>query len=123
MDGRRFDDLTRLFGHGTTRRRVVASALGLVALAVDGGDASARQSTCRRDRQTCTRDSQCCSGACGRGALVPLKDRNRCTCPGGLTRCGIDCVNVANDEANCGGCGIECDSNDICVAGACEFDW
>jgi hypothetical protein len=122
MDGRRFDDLTRLFGHGTTRRRVVAAALGLAAIAVDGGVASARRATCRQFGAACTRGAQCCSGRCDTRRQAPRNLRNRCACAVGEARCNGACIDTTSNVDNCGGCGEVCDSLEICVSGACVCD-
>ncbi len=38
---------------------------------------------------------------------------------GELTACGADCVNTAQDPANCGGCAMACGPGELCVASAC----
>ena len=119
MDGKRFDDLTRLFGLGTTRRRVVAAALGLAAIAVDGGVASARRSTCRRFGTSCTRGAQCCSGNCNTSRQSPRHLRNRCACAVGEARCNGACVDTISNVVNCGACDVECATERICASGFC----
>jgi hypothetical protein len=44
-------------------------------------------------------------------------DIQRATCT--QTLCGDECVNLALDPQNCGGCGHECSSLSSCVAGTC----
>ena len=122
MDGRRFDEVTRLLGRGTTRRRVVAAALGLAAIAADGGVAGAvpvRRATCRAISAGCTRGSQCCSGHCDTRRQTPRNQRNRCACPEGDTLCAGACVDTETDAAHCGACGVACNSLEICVDGDC----
>jgi len=41
------------------------------------------------------------------------------TCGPLQTRCGSTCVNIRNDESNCGGCGRVCLSGQTCTNGAC----
>lgn len=33
--------------------------------------------------------------------------------------CGTSCVNKNNDPKNCGGCGIDCGTNNLCCSGSC----
>lgn len=40
-------------------------------------------------------------------------------CDDGLTVCGIECVDVAIDPTDCGGCGITCSDDTTCRAGRC----
>ena len=122
MDGKRFDEMTRLFGRGTTRRSVVAAALGLAAIAADGGVASARRSTCRQFGTGCTRGAQCCSGNCNTSRQSPRHLRNRCACAVGEARCNGACVDTTSNVDNCGGCGEVCNSLEICASGACVCD-
>ncbi|KAM7201230.1 hypothetical protein V8F20_004976 [Naviculisporaceae sp. PSN 640] len=42
-------------------------------------------------------------------------------CTGGLVSCDGTCIDIANDPANCGGCGIVCDSG-TCTNGACTVN-
>jgi hypothetical protein len=118
MDGQRFDRLARLVA---TRRSAVR---GVLAVAIGGSalvaaDADARVATCRRGRQTCQRDNQCCSGNCATGPAIQLRDRNRCNCEEGLSRCGNACVDTSSDERNCGGCGVRCAAAEVCSDGEC----
>jgi len=39
---------------------------------------------------------------------------------GALTLCGAVCVSLADDAANCGGCGITCTGGQACIAGTCQ---
>lgn len=43
-------------------------------------------------------------------------------CPSPLLECGGRCVDVESDRRNCGGCGIECPTGEICFAGGCSPD-
>ncbi|KAK0739617.1 hypothetical protein B0T21DRAFT_362959 [Apiosordaria backusii] len=42
-------------------------------------------------------------------------------CIGDLVSCGDTCIDVTNDPANCGGCGVVCDSG-VCTNGACSLN-
>jgi hypothetical protein len=46
---------------------------------------------------------------------------NECICQGsGLSRCGEACLNLAEDEQNCGACGKTCRTGESCRQGKCE---
>ncbi len=38
------------------------------------------------------------------------------------TICGMDCVDLDTDDANCGACGMPCGEAESCVQGLCEAD-
>jgi hypothetical protein len=38
-------------------------------------------------------------------------------CPAGQTLCAGACFNLQSDRLNCGGCGIVCNANQICIGG------
>ena len=40
-------------------------------------------------------------------------------CPGGLSRCGGECVDLENDGFNCGACGKTCEGEEFCSGGTC----
>lgn len=40
-------------------------------------------------------------------------------CPPGQTKCNETCVDLQNDESNCGGCGLQCPAGHICSNGTC----
>ena len=44
----------------------------------------------------------------------------RAICPVGRTACGLQCFDVTADPMNCGGCGIPCSADQLCLAGACQ---
>lgn len=54
--------------------------------------------------------------ACGGGSESP----DATSCPAGMQPCGGACVDTDTDDGNCGGCGVVCDLEEACVAGACE---
>lgn len=41
-------------------------------------------------------------------------------CSAGLTRCGLDCVDLTSESGNCGACGIACGEAQTCVNSACQ---
>jgi hypothetical protein len=45
----------------------------------------------------------------------------RNSCSPGFTRCGLSCVEVASDVANCGACGVTCEQGQRCIAGVCDY--
>ena len=47
-------------------------------------------------------------------------DYSGCDCAHGFSFCVSSCVNTQFDEANCGGCGNLCPTNDVCVFGECK---
>ncbi len=42
-----------------------------------------------------------------------------CDGPDGLASCAGRCVDATSDEANCGGCGIMCDRDEVCAESEC----
>jgi hypothetical protein len=63
-----------------------------------------------------------CHDACPPGQTF---DTNTCTCvqsncPSGQKECGGVCIDVVNDENNCGACGSVCPSGMPCIAGTCK---
>ena len=40
-------------------------------------------------------------------------------CPSGTSFCGVECIDVLSDPANCGRCGNACAAGQTCTAGAC----
>jgi hypothetical protein len=69
-------------------------------------------------------------GACGHSCMRPESKQgasvDECLggtcyrrCGPGFVACGDDCVSLANDRANCGGCGHACASTEVCAGGAC----
>ncbi len=43
----------------------------------------------------------------------------KCSCPSGKTQCGNTCVDLYNDQNNCGACGTVCPSAQTCAQGIC----
>lgn len=127
MDGKRFDDLSRLLSRSAIRRltleAALAALLGAGALAAGVDEAAAapkpRRTTCRPWMAGCTADAQCCSGLCDRRRVAPRNRRNRCVCPDGTTPCSGACVDLADSLAHCGACNVACDPE---TADNCDFD-
>jgi len=57
--------------------------------------------------------------ACGAGR--PVSQDGEAACPGAKVRCGGACVDLNTDLANCGGCGVLCDTAKgfTCASGTC----
>lgn len=53
-------------------------------------------------------------GLTGCGGSTPKAD-----CMAGSTQCGGTCVNLQEDQLNCGACGLACDLGQVCSAGQC----
>ena len=53
----------------------------------------------------CRDDQACMDGACA--------------CVGAVEECNGACMDLSDNEANCGGCGIACAGNEQCLAGVC----
>ena len=133
MDPSRFDDLTKAFATGTSRRAALktmaATTLGGLLALAGIGSALARP-TCKPNGHGCGTNKQCCSGYCD-------KTTHTCGCPSGTTQlcngtCAVECssspcnfpcfcaydtdgVNVycASSRAGAGNCATDCD----CPAG------
>lgn len=111
MDHQRFDDLARVWATpGVSRRRLLKT---LVLTSVGGALASVRGGAAAQD--------VCAAIACPDGEI---QDDN-CVCVpaepvgcGDLLDCGGSCVDPTFDPANCGDCGIFCESG-VCEGGTC----
>ena len=47
---------------------------------------------------------------------------NQGQCPPGLVDCNGTCVNLSNDNQNCGSCGFVCSSGTWCINGSCSIN-
>jgi|GEM_PF-1036332 len=57
----------------------------------------------------------CATVTCGQGQTC---SNGTCMCTTG-TLCSSKCVDVQEDQENCGGCGMKCSSDGACVSGKC----
>jgi len=100
-------------GDGCTTDTCAADGSSCANDPCGGGDVCCGGATC----QECCTDADCngndsCSGGI---CLAP--------CPGMTVPCDGQCVNLDNDEANCGSCGNECGTGRTCMAMVCTPDW
>ena len=70
---------------------------------------------CRNERIVCPQCRRCSGGLC---VPDPSSEHTRCTSGGGSRCCGGNCVDVASNEGNCGGCGIACSATSTCSSRA-----
>ncbi|HEU0115099.1 MAG TPA: hypothetical protein VFQ80_10505 [Thermomicrobiales bacterium] len=78
-----------------------------------GADGKARCS-CKPEGETCDGPSQCCGGLCRNGVCT--------ACPGDLTACNGNCVDLQTDDRHCGSCEHACADGQRCVGGNCVCD-
>jgi hypothetical protein len=113
MDSTKFDDLTKVLATSTSRRQalktIAATTLGGI-LGLSGLGSALAAQKCRGLGSRCTHGEQCCSNYCA---------NNVCACPPGLTNCNGTCVNLYEDNNNCGYWGNVCIGFDQCVDGDC----
>jgi hypothetical protein len=117
MDDRHFDDLTRSFAGGRTRRGFLAT-LGGLALGV-GRLARAEAATACPPGQFAGSGCRCLCRGTGRPPGPTGCGESPILCPQGLTLCGILCVNLATDPNHCGTCQTVCDAGGACLNGQC----
>ncbi|MCX8202258.1 MAG: hypothetical protein N3G74_00380 [Candidatus Micrarchaeota archaeon] len=74
----------------------------------------------------CRPEPKCLTGAtaCGSSCCMPSQTCNGSSClpvfcKGGLTQCGLTCVNTSKDRFNCGSCGVTCKPDEYCSNGKC----
>jgi len=120
VDGTHFDALARRLNDRLSRRRVVASMLGLAGAAIVVDPIGAH--TCRPAGRKCASGAQCCSGRCDTARTTRRSQRNRCVCQPNERVCRGLCFDFAVDERNCGGCGVQCLPNQSCIDGECICD-
>jgi hypothetical protein len=121
MDGQRFDLFAKTLGARRSRRGVLGAALGLTLGAGALDDAGAvRRRTCRPLEAGCITHAQCCSAYCVPRLRGVRNRRSYCGCRVTDSWCGDACIDTTSDAANCGGCGVECASNEVCLSGVCS---
>ncbi|HET7094724.1 MAG TPA: hypothetical protein VFI22_14630, partial [Thermomicrobiales bacterium] len=70
--------------------------------------------TCKPEGEPCDGPSQCCGGLCRNG---------QCTkCPGDLTACNGNCVDLQTAPDHCGDCATTCANGQRCQDGVCVCD-
>ena len=121
MDGKRFDEISRLLSRSVGRRGAVKGVLaailggGAIVAGLDGAEAS-KPLRGRPYRSSCTADRQCRNPlVCRRAKSLPRLDRNRCGCPDGLFYCDGQCIEFGTDE-HCLFCGDACGADEKCCA-------
>jgi hypothetical protein len=78
-----------------------------------GSDGKAR-CACKPEGDPCDNPSQCCGGLCKNGGCTK--------CPGDLTACDGQCVDLQTDPDHCGDCAASCAIGQRCVDGTCVCD-
>jgi hypothetical protein len=101
-----------------------------------GGQCTGTSCVCPSGQQTCggactnvtTDEANCgrCGNQCADGSICAVcrgdcdgKAVAKCCPSTRRTNCSGVCVNTKTDEANCGGCGKRCRSNQVCRQGDC----
>ncbi|MBC8074099.1 MAG: hypothetical protein IAG13_37615, partial [Deltaproteobacteria bacterium] len=64
----------------------------------------------------CPQEDPCMSSACVAGSCedTPVADGTLCGLAEADRCCAGSCVDISSDGDNCGGCGLQCEANDIC---------
>ncbi|HET8524364.1 MAG TPA: SRPBCC domain-containing protein [Thermomicrobiales bacterium] len=120
MDGQRFDELTKRFAFGTSRRRVVKGlaggvVAGVAALLGRSGTEAQRVTQAYCGNMTCAADPTVCREGCG--CCVFGNGNNRCMPPNDCQRLGGTTTVVCTEGEFCNdgsGCPAGC-SNGTCV--------
>jgi hypothetical protein len=133
MDGRRFDQLTRVLGSKETRRRALkmlgGSGLAVLLARLNVGESAA---ACRKRKKPCRRAAQCCSGRCKKGRCKGNGQPAVDFCAGQTSAvvCGDGCVCLPTVSgapfcgiAASGSCGSDADCQAVTGPGsACFFN-
>lgn len=112
MDARAFDVLTRSFV--ASRRRTMTVLFAGIVSGLLGGREEEAAAACGKIGYTCPANTKCCAGALCVDGL--------CRCRRGLKACDGTCTDLTSDEANCGGCGLACGPNEVCLDSLCKRD-
>jgi hypothetical protein len=122
VDQHRFDDLTKRFSAPASRRSLLGGVIAIAAAAFGFGRDASAAATKRKPGEICRKAGECEAGS---DCVPDITGRSRCSCPGGLTLCGFQCVDTTADEHNCGACGTQCtgtitgDPVDNCTLDGC----
>jgi hypothetical protein len=113
MDGHRFDELTRIFAMSASRRGIVKGALvgiaGAALAALDAGRAGAAATKVGLCHRTGSATNQVVFLSVDDDAVPAHRAHGDAIAP-----------DLANDPANCGGCGVRCDDGDPCTVDTCQ---
>jgi len=82
-----------------------AKLLKAVAKANDAGPCNGSTDALRGESQRCV--------------IQYLGNLTLPVCDAGLTACGTECVNLADDKTNCGACDAVCELQETCASGSC----
>jgi hypothetical protein len=113
MDGRDFDELTKIVASVRTRRQFVAWLAGGVAGGLLGlSRRNHAAAACRAAGRTCREDGNCCSKLCASSS-----GRRRCVCPADTRECDGACIalDACCTDDECAAFGDQC-SRGVCDA-------
>lgn len=119
MDGQQFDQFTKAFATGSSRRSILRGIGGGLLALVTGAVAEGKVDAARRCKGSggvCNprKQRECCTGAtCIKGKCC----QNDHVCGTGATPY---CADLENDPSNCGGCGVACGAGQDCIDGVCR---
>lgn len=103
MDGRRFDEMTRVLAAGASRRRVLAGLAAGALGVLTGGRARAQEDASACAAVLCLEGTQCCN-VCGEGQCVPIGE----PCP--EEQCGGEPCNA-----------VVCGAGEFCCNESCSI--
>lgn len=118
MDEGRFDALTRAFGGERSRRDVLRSLTGVLALGAGIDEAVAKKKCVKsKNGRACNYNAQCCSNLCKSGGA------RRCAPCKTNTDCGAGAICNAG-KCSAAGCrqNKECPGKLRCIRGLCKSD-
>jgi hypothetical protein len=132
MDGRRFDEITRVLVAPRSRRsllRGLVAAMGAAVANRGSAEGAPKAPKCYGTGSRCTNGKQCCSGVCTNrqcAADAPPTCGNT-GCQGACTSAGFtasQCNPICGDSQFIGGCPIgQSDGNPCCNAGYCNLNY
>src|SRR4051794_16550555 len=98
MDETRFDEMTRVFASGATRRVVLKGVLTALAATVGLHAESRAAAVKRKPGEICRKTSECTDSA---SCVQDATGRSRCTCLPATSSCNGGCTQTAEDANNC----------------------